>query len=108
MGPNTLFYCYDCSIPLINSHNCPICNKETKIVPLTPPYDVRPGKTKEIKEIQELIIDTFGEKAQIIEDDDIVLLNHVGSEDQMDEIILYGKSIGTRRYDLATNKWIIK
>ena len=40
--------------------------------------------------------------------EDIILLNHVGSEDQMEEIILHGNSIGTRRYDLKLNKWQIK
>ncbi len=62
----------------------------------------------EIEEIQKLIVDNFGENASIVDDDDLILLNHLGSEDQMDEIIKSGLSIGTRRYDIKTDKWIIK
>ena len=41
--------------------------------------------------IKNLIEINFGENTKIIQKDDIILLNHVGSEDQMEEIILYGK-----------------
>ena len=69
---------------------------------------MRPAKVDEVREIKELIKANFGENCVIFSEDDILLLNHLGSEDQMDEIILYGKSIGTRRYDLLRSKWIIK
>lgn len=59
-------------------------------------------------EIKNLIESNFGENTNIIHKDDIILLNHVGSEDQMEEIIFYGNSIGTRRYDLKSSKWQIK
>ena len=61
-----------------------------------------------MQEIKELIINNFGSNSKIIRKDDIVFLNHIGSEDQMDEIIINGISIGTRRYDLLSNEWIIK
>jgi len=55
-----------------------------------------------------LIKNNFGKNANIIRKDDVILLNHIGSEDQMEEIIFYGKSIGIRRYDPFLKKWIIK
>ncbi len=108
LGPNLLFYCYDCSLPIISSNTCPICDNKVNLVPLTPPYDVRPSTPYENSEIIELIKATFGNNTDIIQMDDILLLNHTGSEDHMDEIIFYGKSIGTRRYDLTSNSWILK
>ena len=108
LGPNNLFFCYDCNLPIINIRKCPSCNKDIRLLPLTPPYDVRPAMGDEIKEIQNLIASNFGENAKIIEEEDLILLNHLGSEDQMDEIIKSGLSIGTRRYDIRTDKWIIK
>ncbi|MHA1953403.1 MAG: phosphoadenosine phosphosulfate reductase domain-containing protein [Candidatus Heimdallarchaeaceae archaeon] len=108
LGKNTLFYCYECDLPIIKTHICPACGNKIDLLPLTPPFDVRPAKKKEVEEIQELIKGNFGEGSEIFTDDDIVLLNHLGSEDQMDEIIVFGKSIGTRRYDLLRSKWIIK
>ncbi len=108
LGPNLLFYCYDCSLPIIGSHTCPICSNKVNLVPLTPPYDVRPSTPYETSEVIDLIKSTFGNNTKIIHVDDILLLNHIGSEDHMDEIIFYGKSIGTRRYDLTSNGWILK
>ncbi len=108
LGPNLLYYCDDCSLPLISSNNCPICEKRLNLVALTPPYDVRPGTSYEIAEIIDLVKTTFGNNTYIIHKEDILLLNHIGSEDHMDEIILYGKSIGTRRYDITSNDWILK
>ena len=108
LGPNLLFYCHDCSLPIISSNTCPICDNRVNLVPLTPPYDVRPSTPYETSEIIDLIKITFGNNTNIIHMDDILLLNHTGSEDHMDEIIFYGKSIGTRRYDLTSNSWILK
>ena len=103
-----MFYCYECNLPVIISDICPSCKNTISLLPLTPPFDVRPAKVKEVNEIIKLVKENFGEKSEIFSEDDILLLNHLGSEDQMDEIILYGRSIGTRRYDLLRNKWIIK
>ena len=108
LGPNNLFFCYDCNLPIINLKKCPSCSNDIRLLPLTPPYDVRPAMGDEVKDIQKLIVKNFGENATIIDDDDLILLNHIGSEDQMDEIIKSGLSIGTRRYDIRTDKWIIK
>lgn len=108
LGPNLLFYCHDCSLPIIVSRICPICKKNVENVQLTPPFDIRPATRREVLEIKNLIEYNFGETTNIIQKDDIILLNHVGSEDQMEEIIFFGNSIGTRRYDLLENKWQIK
>ena len=56
LGPNNLFFCYDCNLPVINLRRCPSCNKEIRVLPLTPPYDVRPAMGDEVKEIQKLQI----------------------------------------------------
>jgi len=90
------------------SRRCPSCNKEVKNVQLTPPFDVRPATQEEVLEVKNLIESNFGENTNIIQKEDVILLNHVGSEDQMEEIIFYGNSIGTRRYDLKSSKWQIK
>ncbi|TFG10934.1 hypothetical protein EU534_00415 [Candidatus Heimdallarchaeota archaeon] len=108
LGPNLLFYCSNCSLPIIVSRICPLCKNAVENVQLTPPFDVRPAMQQEVLQIKNLIENNFGENTNIIHLDDILLLNHVGSEDQMEEIIFYGNSIGTRRYDLRTGNWQIK
>jgi len=108
LGPNLLYYCYHCSLPIIVSRTCPVCKNTVENVQLTPPFDVRPANQQEVLHIKNLIENNFGDNTNIIHKEDIILLNHVGSEDQMEEIILYGNSIGTRRYDLKENKWQIK
>lgn len=107
LGPNLFFFCYNCSIPLIKVRNCPICGKFTEKMKITPPYDARPATTYDIKQIQKLVLDNFGVR-NFISPDDIILINNVGSEDRMDEIIYFGNSIGTKRYDLKQDKWIIR
>ena len=51
LGPNLLYYCYDCSLPLISSSPCPVCDNDVSLVQLTPPYDVRPATPYEVTEI---------------------------------------------------------
>lgn len=63
---------------------------------------------EEVLKIKKLIENNFGENTNIIQKEDIILLNHIGSEDHMEEIIFYGNSIGTRRFDLKNNNWQIK
>jgi len=108
LGPNNLFFCFNCSLPIIQKYICPVCGKKLNKVPLTPPYDVRPATKREIKEIQELIRENFGVSEVFFTEHDIIMLNHIGSEDQMDEIIFYGIIIGSRRYDLQKNSWVLK
>ena len=62
----------------------------------------------DIVQIRKLISDNFGDDVEIITEEDTIILNHVGSEDFMDEIFLQNYSIGVRRFDIVANKWIIK
>ncbi len=107
LGPNTLYYCHYCSLPLIDTIFCPECNSKTKKVPLTPPYDVRPASKADILTLNSLFDETFGVK-HFVTDGDILLLNHIGSEDQMDEIIWNGRILGNMRYNLEKRKWTLK
>ncbi len=108
LGPNNLYFCFNCSLPILDTNRCPSCGQIIKKVPLTPPYDVRPASKYEIHFINKLISENFGIKKELFDDDDIVMFNHIGSEDQMDEVVYYGTIIGSRRYDILANKWIIK
>ncbi|UJG42667.1 MAG: phosphoadenosine phosphosulfate reductase family protein [Candidatus Heimdallarchaeum endolithica] len=108
LGKNILYFCDDCCLPIVKSNICPRCGKKIKRVPITPPYDVRPATKQDIKEILRLIKQNFGVRKKIFSLNDVMLLNHVGSEDQMDEIVYYGNIIGIRRYDLVYRRWTIK
>lgn len=108
LGPNTLFFCDNCALPIIKARSCPICEGQTKLFPLTPPYDARPAMKADIVHICKLISDNFGDDVEIITEEDTIILNHVGSDDFMDEIFLQNYSIGVRRFDIVANKWIIK
>lgn len=108
LGQNVVFYCKECNIPIIMQNRCPKCNKSVERIKLTPPYDIRPAMKEDIIQIKRLLRDNFGSQSDFIDLDDIILLNHVGSEEQMDEIVYQGKPIGIRRYDIIKQKWILK
>ena len=108
LGKNVVFYCKRCSLPLILTKKCPRCGHNTEKIPITPPYDIRPAMRKEVLEIKRLIKDNLGTKADFIDETDIIMLNHVGSEDQMDEIVYNGTVIAIRRYDIINKRWILK
>ncbi|UCG68751.1 MAG: hypothetical protein JSV09_13245, partial [Thermoplasmata archaeon] len=60
LGRLALRWCFRCNLPVLESKECGICEKETKEVKLTPPGDVRPAFEGDLKLIREIIDIQFG------------------------------------------------
>jgi phosphoadenosine phosphosulfate reductase len=76
---------------------------------ITEPGDVRPAFPADIAITREAIINEFGDEnlARIlIPDNEVVLLNKIsGYADQADEVIVRGRLIGHRFFDIERSIW---
>lgn len=103
LGKMALRWCSNCNVPVLESKTCGTCKGETNEVRLTPPGDIRPAFSHDLKLIRKVIDSQFGKGCakKIIPDDKIVILNKAPSLDRMDEFIVDGKVQGAVRYDLG-------
>jgi phosphoadenosine phosphosulfate reductase len=103
LGKMALRWCEICNLPVLESKKCGKCKGETNEVKLTPPGDIRPAFTHDLKLIREVIDSQFGKGCgeKIVPNDKIVILNKTPSLDRMDEFIVDGKVHGALRYDLG-------
>jgi len=78
--------------------------KEERKVLLTPPGDVRPAFTGDIKRIMHVCKEQFGdhvtEQFRVLIEDQIIFLNKVPYIDRMDEIIIQGHIAGIFRFNI--------
>lgn len=109
LGKLALRWCNNCNVPVLESQKCGICQGDTKEVKLTPPGDIRPAFSHDLKLIRKIIDSAFGSGCgkKIIPDDKIVILNKAPSLDRMDEFIVDGKVQGALRYDLGEGYKVI-
>jgi phosphoadenosine phosphosulfate reductase len=109
LGKMALRWCNNCNVPVLESKKCGTCQGETKEVRLTPPGDIRPAFSHDLKLIREVIDSQFGKGCghKIIPDDKIVILNKAPSLDRMDEFIVDGRVQGALRYDLGEGYKVI-
>ncbi len=79
------------------------------IVRVTRPGDVRPAFPADIEITRRAIVNEFGSEELaklLVPDDEVVLLNKIpGYADQADEVIVRGRVIGHRFYDIEGRMW---
>jgi phosphoadenosine phosphosulfate reductase len=92
-----IFWCDHCNVPLV-SGTCGACGNEGRMVPLSPPGDVRPCSPFERGILHELLADNYG--ADPI-GERIVLLNKIPGDDKNDEVIVDGMTLFVMYYDLV-------
>ena len=95
-GKLKLWWCDECNLPLLTK-KCEICNSIGRKINITPPGDVRPAFTGDLKIINSLLEDRYGIDEGLR---GVVLLNRLPAEDLAYEIIYCGKIIGILRYSL--------
>ncbi|MCX8173726.1 MAG: phosphoadenosine phosphosulfate reductase family protein [Thermoplasmata archaeon] len=101
-GPLVLRWCLSCNIPVVEQKECSICGATTVEVPVTPPGDVKPGFTRELRMFRQILDRQFGKGCgtALFPKNKVVVLNPVPSIDKMYEIILDGQVVGAVRYDI--------
>ncbi|HEY3273604.1 MAG TPA: phosphoadenosine phosphosulfate reductase family protein [Methanocella sp.] len=91
-----IFWCDQCNVPLV-SGKCVACGNEGRVVPLSPPGDVRPCSPFERGILHRLLTDNYG--ADPI-GERVVLLNKIPGDDKNDEVIVDGMTLFVMYYDL--------
>jgi phosphoadenosine phosphosulfate reductase len=102
LGKVRMHWCDNCDVPLIRSH-CSICGINGRKLNITPPGDIRPAFSGDLKRIISLVEKQFGEEsAEIVRgllNDQVLLLNKVPYIDRMDEILFLGEVIALLRFN---------
>ncbi|WP_069807263.1 phosphoadenosine phosphosulfate reductase domain-containing protein [Vulcanisaeta thermophila] len=104
-----IYWCDDRNVPILSkelgSRRC----ASLSIVRLTRPGDVRPAFPVDIEITRNAIINEFGSEElarRLIPDNEVILLNKIpGYADQADEVIVRGRVIGHRFYDVERKTW---
>ncbi len=104
-----LFWCDDYNVPVLDKEIAARKCSSISIVKVTEPGDVRPAFKRDVEIIREAIVNEFGDEelARILTpNDELILLNKIpGYPDQADEVIVRGRLIGHRFYDIEAGKW---
>jgi phosphoadenosine phosphosulfate reductase len=109
-GRNLLKWCKSCNLPWVGSKICNKCNGSTEEVTISPPYDFRPAQKYDLKLLNKLVTDIYGEKGWniITQGQEIIILNHVSSQERAEEIIISGQVVGFQNYNMLNNEWEFK
>jgi phosphoadenosine phosphosulfate reductase len=92
-----IFWCDQCNVPLL-AGTCGACGNGGRVVPLSPPGDVRPCSPYERGILGRLLVDNYGVDPI---GDRIVLLNKIPGDDKNDEVIVDGMTLFVMYYDLV-------
>ncbi|MCX6674008.1 MAG: phosphoadenosine phosphosulfate reductase family protein [Methanothrix sp.] len=97
-GKSELFWCENCSLPLI-SEKCSTCNSFGRKIELAPPGDIRLC-SRAAKELLSLLFTQNYGYADFLEGR-IILLNKIAGLDRRDQVILEGRHIATLWFDVT-------
>lgn len=103
LGKLKLNWCKKCNLPVL-SRICS-CGAPASKVEITPPWDVRPAFSADIELINRTCIRQFG--TSLIPDGVVVLLNKAPYDDRMDEIIVGGRVLGSIRYEVEKQDFVL-
>ncbi|MDD1750333.1 MAG: phosphoadenosine phosphosulfate reductase family protein, partial [Methanothrix sp.] len=99
-GKSELFWCENCSLPLI-SEKCSTCNSFGRKIELAPPGDIRLC-SRAARELLSLLFIQNYDCANFL-DDRIILLNKIAGLDRRDQVILEGRHIATLWFDVTAS-----
>ena len=103
LGKLKLNWCDNCNLPIL-TRKCQ-CGTVCQKVDITPPWDVRPAFSADIDLINRTCEKQFN--APLIPDGVLVLLNKAPYDDRMDEIIVGGKVLGSIRYEVERQDFVL-
>ncbi|MFA6372606.1 MAG: phosphoadenosine phosphosulfate reductase family protein, partial [Methanothrix sp.] len=97
-GKSELFWCEDCSIPLL-AEKCSTCDSFGRKIELAPPGDIRLC-SQAAKELLSLLFAQNYGSADFLEGR-VILLNKIAGLDRRDQVILEGRHIATLWFDVT-------
>ncbi len=107
--PSVIYWCNDLNVPVLSRDVGIKRCSSLGIVRVTRPGDVRPAFPADIETTRRSIINEFRseELARVlVPDNEVILLNKIpGYADQADEVIIRGRVIGHRFYDIERRMW---
>ncbi|RLF15793.1 MAG: hypothetical protein DRJ97_02965 [Thermoprotei archaeon] len=104
-----LYWCRECGVPLLEPR-CNLCGAGASKLHATPPRDVRPALSRDLKLAREVVEEELGREAlkALLPQDKVVLLNKVPYVDQADEVIVDGWPVGTLYFNPELSRWRFK
>jgi phosphoadenosine phosphosulfate reductase len=104
-----LLWCDDLNVPLLDREVGARKCGSISIARITRPGDVRPAFPADIEITRKAVINEFNDEdlaKGLIPDNEVVLLNKIpGYADQADEVIVRGRIVGHRFYDIEKRMW---
>jgi phosphoadenosine phosphosulfate reductase len=104
-----LLWCDDLNVPLLDREVGARKCSSISITRITRPGDVRPAFPADIEITRKAVINEFNDEdlaKNLIPDNEVVLLNKIpGYADQADEVIVRGRIVGHRFYDIEKRMW---
>jgi phosphoadenosine phosphosulfate reductase len=105
----SLWWCEDLNIPVLDPKKAADRCSSFIEVRLTQPADPRPAFPADIAITREAVANELGdwELAEVlVPEDEVVLLNKIpGYADQADEVVVRGRLVGHRFYDVLEGRW---
>ncbi|ACB39764.1 phosphoadenosine phosphosulfate reductase family protein [Pyrobaculum neutrophilum] len=104
-----LFWCEELNLPVLDPRAAADrCGSFTPVY-ITEPADPRPAFPQDIESIRRAVAYELGDEglgAALIPSDEVVLLNKIpGYADQADEVVVRGRVVGHRFYDVLERRW---
>lgn len=104
-----LLWCDDLNVPLLDREVGARKCGSISIARITRPGDVRPAFPADIEITRKAVINEFNDEdlaKNLVPDNEVVLLNKIpGYADQADEVIVRGRIVGHRFYDIKKRMW---
>jgi len=104
-----LLWCDDLNVPLLDREVGARKCGSISIARITRPGDVRPAFPADIEITRKAVINEFNDEdlaKNLIPNNEVVLLNKIpGYADQADEVIVRGRIVGHRFYDIEKRMW---
>ena len=104
-----LLWCDDLNVPLLDREVGARKCGSISITRITRPGDVRPAFPADIEITRKAVINEFNDEdlaKNLIPNNEVILLNKIpGYADQADEVIVRGRIVGHRFYDIEKRMW---
>ncbi|ADN51252.1 phosphoadenosine phosphosulfate reductase family protein [Vulcanisaeta distributa] len=107
--PSVIYWCDDLNVPVLSKDLGARRCSSMSITRITKPGDVRPAFPADVEITRRAVINEFGSEELaklLIPDNEVILLNKIpGYADQADEVIVRGRVVGHRFYDIERRMW---
>jgi phosphoadenosine phosphosulfate reductase len=104
-----LYWCEDLNVPVLDPRSAADRCSAIHVSYVTDPGDVRPAFRADIEITRRAVANELGDweiASRLVPDGELVLLNKIpGYADQADEVIVRGRVVGHRFYDVLEGRW---